>query len=31
VSPTVPFLMAGGIGGIGVLLFTLTVDERHAG
>jgi MFS family permease len=31
VSPTVPFLMAGAIGGVGVLLFTLTVDERHAG
>jgi MFS family permease len=31
VSPTVPFLMAGAIGGFGVLLFTLTVDERHAG
>jgi hypothetical protein len=31
VSPTVPFLMAGAIGFVGVLLFTLTVDERHAG
>jgi MFS family permease len=31
VSPTVPFLMAGAIGAIGVLLFTLTVEERHAG
>jgi Na+/melibiose symporter-like transporter len=31
VSPRVPFLMAGAIGGLGVLLFTLTVDERHAG
>lgn len=31
VSPTVPFLMAGAIGGLGVLLFILTVDERHAG
>jgi MFS family permease len=31
VSPTVPFLMAGAIGAVGVLLFTLTVDERHAG
>ncbi len=31
VSPTVPFLMASAIGAIGVLLFTLTVDERHAG
>jgi MFS family permease len=31
VSPTLPFLMAGAIGAIGVLLFTLTVDERGAG
>jgi MFS family permease len=31
VSPTMPFLMAGAIGVVGVLLFTLTVDERHAG
>lgn len=31
VSPTLPFLMAGAIGVVGVLLFTLTVDERHAG
>ncbi len=31
VSPTVPFLMAGAIGVVGVLLFTLTVDERYAG
>lgn len=31
VSPTMPFLMAGAIGLVGVLLFTLTVDERHAG
>jgi len=31
VSPTVPFVMAGAIGIIGVVLFTLTVDERHAG
>jgi MFS family permease len=31
VSPTVPFLLAGAIGVLGVLLFTLTVDERHAG
>jgi MFS family permease len=30
-SPTLPFLMAGAIGFVGVLLFTLTVDERHAG
>jgi MFS family permease len=31
VSPTIPFLMAGAIGALGVLLFTLTVEERHAG
>jgi MFS family permease len=31
VSPTVPFLMAGAIGVVGVLLFSLTVEERHAG
>jgi predicted MFS family arabinose efflux permease len=31
VSPSVPFLLAGAIGFIGVLLFVLTVDERHAG
>ncbi len=31
VSPDIPFLMAGAIGMVGVLLFTLTVDERHAG
>jgi MFS family permease len=31
VSPTVPFLMAGGIGLIGVVLFALTVDEQFAG
>jgi MFS family permease len=31
VSPTVPFWMAGAIGGVGVLLFTLTVEERYAG
>jgi MFS family permease len=30
-SPIVPFLMAGIIGSIGVLVFSLTVDERHAG
>jgi MFS family permease len=30
-SPTVPFFMAGAMGAVGVLLFTLTVDERHAG
>jgi len=31
VSPAVPFLLAGAIGAVGVLLFTLTVDERHVG
>jgi MFS family permease len=31
VSPTVPFLMAGAVGVVGVLLFSLTVEERHAG
>lgn len=31
VSPTVPFFMAGAIGGVGVLLFTVTADEQHAG
>ena len=31
VSPTMPFLLAGAIGGVGLLLFTLTVDEQHAG
>ena len=31
VSPTLPFLMAGAIGLMGVLLFTLTVEERYAG
>jgi predicted MFS family arabinose efflux permease len=30
-SPTFPFLMAGAIGLVGVVLFTLTVDEQHAG
>ncbi|HYC32322.1 MAG TPA: MFS transporter [Gemmatimonadales bacterium] len=30
-SPTLPFLLAGAIGLMGVLLFTLTVEERHAG
>lgn len=30
-SPTLPFLLAGVIGLVGVLLFTLTVHERHAG
>ncbi len=31
VSPTVPFVMAGAIGIAGVVLFTLTAEERHAG
>ena len=31
VSPSVPFLLAGAIGFAGVLLFALTVEERHAG
>jgi hypothetical protein len=31
ISPTLPFLVAGAIGLVGVLFFTLTVDERHAG
>jgi MFS family permease len=31
VSPSIPFIMAGVIGSLGVLLFTLTVEERHAG
>jgi MFS family permease len=31
VSPTLPFYMAGAVGLVGALLFTLTVDERHAG
>jgi MFS family permease len=31
VSPDLPFLLAGAIGLLGVLLFTLTVDERFAG
>jgi MFS family permease len=31
VSPTVPFLLAGAIGLVGVLLFALTVEERFAG
>jgi MFS family permease len=30
-SPTVPFLMAGAIGLLGTVIFTLTVEERHAG
>ena len=30
-SPTLPFLLAGAIGVVGVLLFTLTVDARQAG
>ena len=31
VSPGLPFLMAGGIGLVGTVLFALTVEERHAG
>jgi MFS family permease len=31
VSPSIPFIMAGVIGSLGVLLFTMTVEERHAG
>jgi len=31
VTPVVPFLLAGGIGLVGTVLFALTVDERHAG
>jgi hypothetical protein len=27
----VPFLLAGGIGLVGTVLFALTVEERHAG
>lgn len=30
-SPATPFYLAGGIGVLGVILFTLTVEERHAG
>jgi MFS family permease len=30
-SPTLPFLLAGTVGFVGVLIFTLTVEERHAG
>ncbi|HET9726274.1 MAG TPA: MFS transporter [Gemmatimonadales bacterium] len=30
-SPSLPFLMAGGIGLVGTILFALTVEERHAG
>jgi MFS family permease len=30
-SPGIPFLMAGGIGLVGTILFALTVEERHAG
>ena len=30
-SPTLPFLLAGAVGFVGVLIFTLTVEERHAG
>jgi MFS family permease len=28
-APTLPFLMAGAIGVLGTILFTLTVEERH--
>jgi len=31
VTPVVPFLLAGGIGLVGTVLFALTVEERHAG
>jgi MFS family permease len=31
VSPAFPFLLAGAIGFVGVILFALTVEERHAG
>jgi MFS family permease len=31
VSPTVPFLIAATIGAIGVVVFSMTVDEAHAG
>ena len=30
-SPGLPFLVAGAIGLVGTVLFTLTVEERHAG
>jgi MFS family permease len=30
-APSLPFLIAGGIGLVGTVLFTLTVQERHAG
>jgi MFS family permease len=30
-APELPFVLAGGIGLAGTALFTLTVDERHAG
>ena len=30
-SPSLPFLMAGGIGLVGTILFAVTVEERHAG
>jgi MFS family permease len=30
-SPSLPFLMAAGIGLVGTILFALTVNERHAG
>ena len=31
VAPSVPFLVAAAIGAVGVVVFTLTVDEQHAG
>jgi hypothetical protein len=30
VRPTLPFLVAGGIGLVGTVLFMVTVDEEHA-
>jgi hypothetical protein len=30
VAPSLPFLMAGAIGLVGVVVFALTVDERYA-
>jgi predicted MFS family arabinose efflux permease len=31
VGPTVPFLVAAAMGAIGVVVFSMTVDEAHAG
>jgi MFS family permease len=31
VAPTVPFLVAAAIGAVGVVVFSMTVDEAHAG